>query len=176
MIIPSSIELDNNLVRVRLIVYSACSGEFSLIYDDVKPLLKAREMIEDNIVKLFPFFLTSDRGIISLPYKGYGYTVYIDDVKCIDGNSVTSGKRKLKVVAEGYAVYEDDIDIKPLEVNNIDFELKKIQHSDLLISTNGLMYDAFSRFNNKWIHQPVVRKQFELLKSFVRRIVGLDYK
>ena len=53
---------------------------------------------------------------------------------------------------------------------------RTIRLDDIPVMEDKIMYDAFARFNSKWIHQPVLRKQFELLKSFVRRIIGLDYK
>ena len=59
---------------------------------------------------------------------------------------------------------------------NVTMANRSICLDDIPVMEDRIMYDAFARFNSKWIHQPVVRKHFELFKSFIRRIMGLDYK
>lgn len=38
------------------------------------------------------------------------------------------------------------------------------------------IYHAFSRFNRKWLYQPVLKRRYDLFKSFFRRLLGLDHK
>ena len=59
---------------------------------------------------------------------------------------------------------------------NVTMSNRSICLDDIPVMEDSVMYDAFARFNSKWLHQPVMRKQFELFKSFVRRVIGLDYK
>ena len=59
---------------------------------------------------------------------------------------------------------------------NVTMSNRSICLDDIPVMEDRVMYDAFARFNSKWLHQPVMRKQFELFKSFVRRVIGLDYK
>lgn len=53
---------------------------------------------------------------------------------------------------------------------------KPILLENINVKENVDIYHAFSRFNKKWLYQPILKRQYGLLKSFVRRLLGLDYR
>lgn len=53
---------------------------------------------------------------------------------------------------------------------------KPILLDDIDVKEDVDIYHAFSKFNRKWIHQSVFKRNYGLFKSFVRRLLGLDYK
>lgn len=62
------------------------------------------------------------------------------------------------------------------ELFYVQLATKPIILEDIQVKENKDMYEAFARFNNKWGEQSLLRKNFELVKSFFRRLIGLDYK
>lgn len=144
ILIPASLPMGNNLIRARLIIYQKDKDEFTTIYDKVVSTLDVDEYIENNIVKIFSHFGFEDMGIVIFPEKEHGFSLYIDGLLFEDRGMLSKGEHTISVTAEGYKEYKDKISIKPLELNAIDFELEREGYKNLLISTDGLMYNATS--------------------------------
>lgn len=53
---------------------------------------------------------------------------------------------------------------------------KPILLEDINVEEHIEIYHAYSRFNRKWLYQSALKRQYGLFKSFVRRLLGLDYR
>ena len=149
LLIPASLDLENDTIRVRLMLYSLPANEFYTLYDKIVPSSEAEDYLRVNFIKIFKYLGSEDYGILRISEKDFPFTVFLnlDGIKDTEIKSpciLKGGKYKLKIISDGYEEFNAEIEIKALEALDFDFELKKIRHGSIVFDSDGMFYKAFS--------------------------------
>lgn len=169
-----------DIPKTFFLQYFACWGwatwkrSWDLFNDDANDLLrqmrwKTRHFNFDQIANFYGQLYCQKLGLISSWAIRFYASSYLKNKLILYPGETTT----IQTGRDGSGTHSKD---EPILYSNMVYAQKPIEVGDIEVIENINMYNAFRDFYKKEFNENNVRRNYKVFKSFIRRLIGMDYE